>query len=278
MPEVTRPVLVAVNRPGSSTETDPVPWAGGRVTFRLVGGSFTAEAQYPTAKVVLTLDAAGEGTAHLWPNELGEEASTWKCTLPDGDSFEFTLPLGDGSAIEVSALRLLGVTENDAQYATLLSTLTPIAETAAEDAAAASIASATAAASTATTAASSADTAAASANAAAARLSLAALIRSGRATVATNVLPPGLPIAYDGTLEEMRVYVGTAPVGSALTVVAKRLGVTLATASVAAGATSGSVTGLAVAVAVGDLITFDITAIGSTTPGSDVVVLLKGGS
>jgi hypothetical protein len=102
---------------------------------------------------------------------------------------------------------------------------------------------------------------------------LKALIRSGRATVSTNVLPPGVMVDNPFTLDEVVVRVGTAPVGSSLTVVVKKNGSTVATVSVLTTATTGtSGTGLGVAFAKDDIITWDITAIGSTTPGSDVIV------
>lgn len=98
---------------------------------------------------------------------------------------------------------------------------------------------------------------------------LSALIVSGAAVVANGVLPPGVRFARAGTYPVL-VRVGTAPTGDVLTVRIKINGVTNQSVSVAAAATSAAGTNLTVAA--GDVATFDITNIGSTVAGSDVMV------
>jgi hypothetical protein len=104
---------------------------------------------------------------------------------------------------------------------------------------------------------------------------LEAIVKAGTAAVASNLMPPGFRVPAATTLRAVYVNVGTAPTGSGLTVVVKRSGTTLATVTVAAGATSGSDTGLSTALAKGDLLTADITAVGSTVAGSDVLVTIE---
>lgn len=104
---------------------------------------------------------------------------------------------------------------------------------------------------------------------------LEALVKQGTAAVATNTMPPGLRVPIDCTLANAYIWVGTAPTGSALTVLVRRAGSTIATLTVAAGSTTGSATGLSVALTKGDLITFDVSAVGSTVAGADVAVELE---
>lgn len=105
---------------------------------------------------------------------------------------------------------------------------------------------------------------------------LEAIVKAGAATVASNLMPPGFRVPAATTLRAVYVNVGTAPTGAALTVLLKRAGTTVATVSVAAGTTSGSSTGLSTVLAKGDLLTTDISTIGSTVAGSDVLVTVEG--
>lgn len=100
------------------------------------------------------------------------------------------------------------------------------------------------------------------------------LIITGFARVANNVAPPGLRVPRACTLRTAILRVGTAPTGADLIMLVRRAGVTLATLTVAAGTTSVTVTGLAVALAAGDVITFDTTQIGSAVAGADLAPAL----
>ena len=85
---------------------------------------------------------------------------------------------------------------------------------------------------------------------------------------------PGLRVPQAHTLTTIYGTVGTAPTGSSLVVVVKKGATTLGTLTFAAAATTASVTGLSAALVAGDLITFDVSSVGSTLPGSDVSVQL----
>lgn len=96
------------------------PLRAARVRIRLKPGSYTAEGSYLGGELALTTSPTGLLSVSLWANELGEQASCYEVALPDGERFSFVLPAG----IEVlswSEVRLLGVTEQEPQYQTLVS-------------------------------------------------------------------------------------------------------------------------------------------------------------
>lgn len=103
-----------------------------------------------------------------------------------------------------------------------------------------------------------------------------AIIKSGTAAVANNVLPPGLRIPEAFTITQAYVRLGTAPTGADLIVEFNRNGTLFATVTVPAGVTSGSTTGLTEAFVAGDVLTWDIVQVGSTTAGSDVAAAVYG--
>lgn len=100
------------------------------------------------------------------------------------------------------------------------------------------------------------------------------LLIAGYARVGTNIAPPGLRVATACTLQSAYLRAGTAPTGSSLILLVERSGSTLATLTLAAGSSSTSATGLSVALAAGDIVTFDVTQIGSTVAGADLAVQL----
>jgi hypothetical protein len=90
------------------------------VTITLKPGSFDSEAQYLGSSNTYMTGTDGRLTATLWANEDGEQASRYEVILGVyGDKFEMTVPSGTGD-LTWSEVRLLGVTENDPQYQTLL--------------------------------------------------------------------------------------------------------------------------------------------------------------
>ena len=91
------------------------------------------------------------------------------------------------------------------------------------------------------------------------------LIITGFARVANNVAPPGLRVPRACTLRTAILRVGTAPTGADLIMLVRRAGVTLATLTVPAAT---------VALAAGDVITFDTTQIGSAVAGADLAPAL----
>lgn len=104
-----------------------------------------------------------------------------------------------------------------------------------------------------------------------------AIIKSGTASVATNVLPPGLRIPERLLVEQAYVRLGTAPTGADFIVAFNKNGTQFATVTVPAGVASGSATGLSEQFVSGDVLTWDITQVGSTTAGSDVAAAVYGG-
>ena len=84
----------------------------------------------------------------------------------------------------------------------------------------------------------------------------------GRSPITTNMA---------GTITEVRAAVNTAPTGAGVIVQFRRNGTAFTTVTIAASAFAGSTTGLSQAVVAGDYITADITQIGSTVAGSDLV-------
>jgi hypothetical protein len=102
------------------------------------------------------------------------------------------------------------------------------------------------------------------------------LVISGAAAVGTDVVPPGSRVAQAVTITQAHILAGTAPNGSSLTVTVSRFGTVLFTLTLADGQTSADQTGLSVALSAGDVLTYNITAIGSVGPGSDIAVQLIG--
>lgn len=108
-------------------------------------------------------------------------------------------------------------------------------------------------------------------------LYLDTVIKQGPAGIAANVFPAGTRVPFACTTSGFFIRCNPAhpPTGSPCTVAVKRAGATIATVSIAAGGSSGSV-GTAVALAAGDTLTYDITAAGAGTPAWDVAVGIAG--
>lgn len=106
---------------GTILNTSSVPWVG-TVYFTLVNRSYTTAATFPASTIAVILDNAGSFRTQLWCNEEGELSSYYIARLPDGSSFNFTLPVGTAD-IDISLLETGGVTPDDPQYETLLTYL-----------------------------------------------------------------------------------------------------------------------------------------------------------
>lgn len=79
------------------------------------------------------------------------------------------------------------------------------------------------------------------------------------------------------TIAKVRVAVGTAPVGAAVTVDVNKNGTTIFTTqanrpSIAAGGFTATATPDVTALSIGDYLTVDIDGVGSTNPGADLTV------
>lgn len=101
------------------------------------------------------------------------------------------------------------------------------------------------------------------------------VLLSGPAAVKANVLPPGLYVARDTTFASVIGKLGTAPVGSPLSLNVLLGTTVLANLSFPDGTAtaSGNITA---AVPGGSYLTFDVTAIGSGTAGADLSLALLG--
>lgn len=104
---------------------------------------------------------------------------------------------------------------------------------------------------------------------------LQAIIVAGDASVADDVLPPGVELTADTTLTLLKVRVGTAPTGSGLTVEFNLDGSSIGTVTVADGETEGE-TDISEAATAEQILTFDVTAVGSSTAGSDIAIRVRG--
>ena len=82
------------------------------------------------------------------------------------------------------------------------------------------------------------------------------------------------PLA-DGTLAGVHCAVGVAPTGSGVTVRLKKNGASVGTGTIAAGAFTTTFVPSPAGYVVGDYFTVDVTAVGSTTPGTGLVVQLR---
>ena len=76
------------------------------------------------------------------------------------------------------------------------------------------------------------------------------------------------------TIQSMTAYVQTAPTGASLSLRVNKNGSSIATPSIADGATSGSLTGLTETMNAGDYLTVDITQVGSTVAGSNLSLVI----
>lgn len=96
-----------------------VPWKNAVVRFQLENGSYTPSIQFPRYLQVARANELGYVEALLWTNEEGEIPCEYSCTLPDGDSFVFTVPNGD-SDLNLSTLRQNDLEPTDPQYQSIL--------------------------------------------------------------------------------------------------------------------------------------------------------------
>jgi hypothetical protein len=86
-----------------------------------------------------------------------------------------------------------------------------------------------------------------------------------------------LPVHAATSVRDVYAVVSVAPAGAPVTVLLRRNAVPYATVIVPAGNTiSGAVSGASLApLQSGDLLTFDITGVGTTTPGQDLSVIVR---
>jgi hypothetical protein len=100
-----------------------------------------------------------------------------------------------------------------------------------------------------------------------------AIVVSGVAVVANNVMPPGLRMASAWTLANVAIRVGSAPEGDDLEIVIRANGSAIGTYVLPAGDISVVIPSTH-DFAEGDIVTYDITNVGSDFPGSAIAVTL----
>jgi hypothetical protein len=101
------------------------------------------------------------------------------------------------------------------------------------------------------------------------------ILLRGVQVVGNNVLPPGLPFPTQTTLTRVDLVINTVPTGSALIVLVRQGAIVLASVSIAAGASTGStVLSTPARVAAGTPVVLDITQVGLSVPGGDMMVVL----
>jgi hypothetical protein len=85
---------------GTIHRSDDTPWYGAKVLFRLVDGTSTMDTTYPEDGFQVT----AVGGAFSIDLAAGLPVP-WRCSLPDGDSFLFELPVGTPNPIALEVLR-----------------------------------------------------------------------------------------------------------------------------------------------------------------------------
>lgn len=98
---------------GKIYRTNDTPWANAKVLFKRTNSSYVSNIQYPADSILATTDNLGiihsaesNQGVFLWVNETGNSISKYSCYLPGCQPFEFSLPSGNGSNIELGVLRI----------------------------------------------------------------------------------------------------------------------------------------------------------------------------
>jgi hypothetical protein len=91
---------------GKIYETDDTPFKSGVIVFSRSTGSYTPTTQYPPDVHVCRTDTNGNLVdCFLWCNEDGDLISNYTAKINGRDVFTLSVPLGDGSPIQLSVLR-----------------------------------------------------------------------------------------------------------------------------------------------------------------------------
>lgn len=97
---------------GKFYKTDDTPWTNLSISFKREKSSYTSGIHYPTDFIKAQTDNEGNlfstessQGVFLWVNQEGDVSSVYTAYLPHCETFNFSLPPGDGSPIELSVLR-----------------------------------------------------------------------------------------------------------------------------------------------------------------------------
>jgi len=95
----TRTITTRIDRPFSG-----MPWSRAKVLFSLQSGTYDAARQIPGFTKVVKADDLGILSVELETTTDKESECYWFCTLPDGETFRFSVPMGSGD-LTLSFLR-----------------------------------------------------------------------------------------------------------------------------------------------------------------------------
>lgn len=112
------PVVKTVT--GTISRTNGEPWPFANIIFTRAPHSFTPDAHLPSEKIYTATNKLGYFSQVLWANEEGQLATSYICTLPDKESFIFSLPVLGPDEYTLSELQSMSVVPVPDDTATLL--------------------------------------------------------------------------------------------------------------------------------------------------------------
>jgi hypothetical protein len=94
---------------GRFEHPDGQAWAGGKVSFQLIPGSYTADVHYPRDVKRVALAEDGGFSIRLWCDAEGLTPTKYVVQGPDSAPFFINLAYGDGTPVELGVLRASSV-------------------------------------------------------------------------------------------------------------------------------------------------------------------------
>lgn len=104
---------------GKLLRIDNKPWSHERVFFSLQNRTFTTENTYLRQTIDTRTKEDGSFFVELFTNSEGEIPSKYTCTLPDGDTFDFVLPVGTAD-LSISVLQELDLPPSSPSYKAII--------------------------------------------------------------------------------------------------------------------------------------------------------------
>lgn len=101
----------------ATLNTVPIPFA--LYIFTLTNNTFTPDTDLSKKSLNVRADKNGLMRCSLWANDQGAIETHYKLLEPDGSKYEFVINSATPDQIQLSALKLLGVTPSMPNYATL---------------------------------------------------------------------------------------------------------------------------------------------------------------
>lgn len=109
----TRLVVGEINR------ADNQPWVSAPVLFYLSPGQYNISTQYAESFVEAYTNYLGQIKVLLYASDFDTNPIQYTCCLPDGETFDFTVPPGD-EPINLSVLRLFGCNSLNEEFNTII--------------------------------------------------------------------------------------------------------------------------------------------------------------